>query len=606
MKQIKKHQQKKNCNPKKTVVKKSKTIKLNKNTKKCTRGGNLNIFKFAISVKNSKKLKKVKNKRNIKGKRFATAISRMVKIDVSKLVQRMFDEREKLLNIIKNHGDKSVNQYTEVTFEVINKLIVIPMIVLCFFHAKSRFKEKLVPNLIGKFGKIHKENQSYKLFETHYTLAAISAITLDSNGCKFFDILTDMNLAFATGYESDLQGIGKMKKTRRYAVAKDFLTTYKATNAVKSKGSDKEVSIQEIMELGHFPEDCTHVTFPMFGDSRKLQKEFDDVEKRVHEGYYVPINLQGLEDYMDSFNVVTESDALKLSPAKLDLLVQTRFLKQELENKLYEDDEDNGKVYYLSKYIEQPGGRWTEIEGGLQNQLPEIKRALFKGINVYNYDLAKCHPTIICERLGKTVFLGKYINGEITQSDLAEEIFGSKDAVCIAAIKKIINGMCYGMSASQGYSLSDILRDVQKKKNLNISLKDLHERVASSLSELVEDLNNFQEYVKKYIHYNSKIIKGERHVKLPIGNTMIFGKDMTHDELMTYQFHFITSFETFIIRNIMVEISDNCDESVCDPIVNMYDGFITVGKIPELLLEKILKEVIYPVCPLCKLVEKPL
>ncbi len=388
------------------------------------------------------------------------------------------------------------------------------------------------------------------------------------------NILASFNLLFRTGYSST-----NIRKCRRYTIPNSvyngYINDYNKYNHNHDNSASVVVDLATIKDIN----DLESVDFVVVKLSKKsskslIKKSLTSDKRKI--GYIVPQNISGINDYINK-----ETDTIKRA-------IAINYLKHLNDVGL----EIDGYMFYISIYNEQEGGRWSEIEVPFQNMPTEFKRYALSGLQYNNYDIKKCHPTIITEVLSlnnkSSEKIGRYARGEISRENLAIEIFGSQDAKYVNLVKAIINGLIYGMSLRRK---EGALYMLLMEAGINAREADFYrKKISLVMADLINDLSSFNEVVRGYLNDNKIEINNEIYIKLPNGKHYHVLDKKIYYNFLKIRYHFITSYESSAIQHICNGIENSPH---CTVLVNMHDGLITLGQIPSEVISSAKKESLF-------------
>jgi len=393
-------------------------------------------------------------------------------------------------------------------------------------------------------------------------------------GIRDTNILASFNLLFRTGYSST-----NIRKCRRYTIPNGvyngYINDYNKYNHGHDNSSNIVVDLASIKNIS----DLDSVDFVVVKLSKKsskslIKKSLTSDKRKI--GYIVPQNISGINEYINK-----ETDIVKRA-------IAINYLKN-LNDVGFKID---GYMFYISIYNEQEGGRWSEIDVPFQNMPTEFKKYALSGLKYNNYDIKKCHPTIITEVLSlnnkSSENIGKYARGEISRENLAVEIFGSQNAKYVNLVKAIINGLIYGMSLRRK---DGALYMLLVEAGIDERETDFYrKKISIVMADLLNDLLSFNKIVRGYLCDNKIELNNEFYIKLPNGKLFHLVDKMVYYNFLKIRYHFITSYESSAIQHICNGIENS---PRCSMIVNMHDGLITFGKIPSEIILSAKKESLF-------------
>lgn len=328
--------------------------------------------------------------------------------------------------------------------------------------------------------------------------------------------------------------------------------------------------VMDVLTTGYFNKAAIE------GHFNDYERKIEGLEKRLH-------HIR--EDSPEHAQVQEELRATR-SRRNSDLMCWNTVFNQNLK-------QVGGPVYqYDLAYKPQSTGRITQMGGGLQNASSEMKAAAYSGIdNKYNYDIKASQASIFRQLLAEagldTTFLDEYLS-----DPNAKHIYADKVGLRTGTWKSALYAICIGaylpenIAKSKG-DLSSLFRHELRQKNGKVDAKELqnvYDQFRKVTSDFLPQVEKWRDHLlNEWLPKHQYQARGGYWVKNDVGCRFKIPSDRSDKGWVPSLIAFrLQGREAHFIHTLTLKAAN----SGIKIISNEHDGLVTIGEIPDAVVEK--------------------
>lgn len=314
-----------------------------------------------------------------------------------------------------------------------------------------------------------------------------------------------------------------------------------------------------------------------------IEDHFNGYEKRIKK---LKKNLQDTQD--DSSEYVQARKELRATTSRRnsDLMCWNTVLNQSSR-------QVSGPVYqYDLAYKPQSTGRITQIGGGLQNASGEMKAAAYSGIDSrHNYDIKASQASIFRQLLAeadlRTTFLDEYLSDPDAKHTYAEKV-----GLNTGTWKSALYAICMGAYLPKNIAKSDgdislLFRQELKQENGEgdtEELQNVYNRFRKVTSDFLPQVEKWRDHLlTEWIPEHRYQARGGYWVKNDIGCRFKLPSDGSNKDWVPSLIAFrLQGREAHFIHTLTLKADSHGTEIIS----NEHDGLVTIGEIPDTVVER--------------------